>query len=376
VRPARARLTPLRLPLRAPLLTAHGRHTWRDGLLVRLEAETGEVGHGEALPLAGFGLEPLERAGEAMTAALRELLGREWPDLDAALDAVRSHTADAPCARAALDVALHDLFARAQACSVAALLCAARGTTPRAEVPVNALIAATSAEDAARHARQAVSRGFRALKLKVGMGSIDEDVRRASAVRAAAGPEVELRLDANGAWDETRALEALERLASFEPAFVEQPVPGDDLDALSRVRAAAPVRVAADESVRDETCARAILERKAADLLIVKPAALGGLRPARHIAEFTLAAGAGVVVTGMLDSALGTAAALHLAAALPDPLRAAGLAADALFETDLASLPRVAAGRRSVPEGAGLGVAPQPKRLARLARGPSQEMVG
>jgi o-succinylbenzoate synthase len=375
VKLSRALLTPLRLSLRAPVVTAHERHAWRDGLLVRLEAETGEVGHGEASPLAGFALESLDRASEAVTAGLQALLGRDWPDLDAALEAVRSHTVDAPSARAALDVALHDLFARAQDRSVAALLCAPGGAAARAEIPVNALIAATSAEDAARHARQATSRGFRALKLKVGLGDIDEDVRRATAVRAAVGPEVELRLDANGAWDEAEALEALERLAPLDPAFVEQPVPADDLGALARLREATPVPVAADESVRDEARARAILERKAADLLIVKPAALGGLQPAQRIAESALAAGVGVVVTGMLDSALGTAAALHLAAALPDPLRAAGLGGDALFETDLAPLPRVVAGRRGVPEGAGLGFAPRPKLLARLARGPARELV-
>jgi o-succinylbenzoate synthase len=364
----------VRLPLRRPVVTAHERHSWREGLLVRLEAETGEVGHGETLPLAGFGLECLERASEVVTAALQGLLGREWSDLDAALDAVRRHTEDAPSARAALDVALHDLFARADGRSVAALLCSRRGAAAREAVPVSALIAATRAEDAARHARQAVSRGFRALKLKAGLGDVEEDVRRAAAVRAAAGPAVELRLDANGAWDEAAALNALERLAPFEIAFVEQPLPAHDLDALARLCGAALVPIAADESVRDAAHARAIIERKAADLLIVKPAALGGLKPAQHIAECALAAGVGVVVTGMLDSAVGGAAALHLAAALPDPLRAAGLAADALFETDLASLPRVVAGRRGVPEGPGLGVAPRPKAVARLARGPAREL--
>jgi o-succinylbenzoate synthase len=374
VKVLRALLTPLRLPLRQPVVTAHERHAWRDGLLVRLETDTGEVGHGETLPLAGFELESLERASDVATAALQALLGRAWPDLGAALDAVRRHTEGAPSARAALDVAFHDLFARADDRSVAALLCARRGGNARGEIPVSALIAATRAEDAARHARQAVSRGFGALKLKVGLGDVEEDVRRTAAVRAAAGPEVELRLDANGAWDEAEALAALDRLAALEPAFVEQPVPAHDLGALGRVHEAAPVPVAADESVRDEAHAQAILERKAADLLIVKPAALGGLQPAQHIAERALAAGVGVVVTGMLDGALGTAAALHLAAALPDPLRAAGLAADALFETDLASLPRVVAGRRGVPEGPGLGVAPSPKRLARLARGPAREL--
>jgi o-succinylbenzoate synthase len=376
VKISRARLTPVRLPLRGPVVTAHARHVWRDGLLVRLEAATGEVGHGETLPLAGFALESLERAGEAVTAALQALLGRACSDLGAALDAVQCHTADAPSARAALDVALHDLFARAEDRSVAALLCAPRGAAARAEIPVNALIAAAEAEDAARHARQAVSRGFRALKLKLGSSDLEADVRRAGAVRAAAGPEVELRLDANGAWDEAGALEALERLAALEPAFVEQPVPAHDLGALARVRAAARIPIAADESVRDEARARAILAQEAADLLIVKPAALGGLRPAQRIAECALAAGVGVVVTGMLDGALGTAAALHLAAALPHPLRAAGLAADALFEADLAPLPRVVAGRRAVPEGAGLGIAPRPEVLARLARGPARELCG
>jgi o-succinylbenzoate synthase len=374
VKLSRALLTPLHLSLRAPVVTAHERHTSRDGLLVRLEAETGEVGYGEALPLAGFALESLERAGEATTAALRALLGREWCDLGAALEAIRPHTAAAPSARAGLDVALHDLFARAQGRSVAALLCAPSGAEAHGEIPVNALIAATNAEDAARHARQAVSRGFRALKLKVGWGDLDADVRRATAVREAAGPEVELRLDANGAWDEAGALEALERLAPLEPAFVEQPVPADDLGALARVCEAAPVPIAADESVRDERHARAILEHDAADLLIVKPAALGGLQPAQRIAACALAAGVGVVVTGMLDSALGTAAALQLAAALPAPLRAAGLGAGARFETDLAPLPGVIAGRRGVPEGAGLGVAPKPKLVARVASGPTREL--
>ncbi|HEY5657486.1 MAG TPA: o-succinylbenzoate synthase [Myxococcota bacterium] len=373
---ARALLTPLRLVLRRPVVTARERLDGRDGLLLCLEAETGEIGYGEALPLAGFGLEPLERATEAVTAAVRALLTQPWPDLAAALDSAERHTSAAPSARAALDVALHDVFARAQGRSIAALLSAQRGAEPHADVPVNALIAATDVETAARHARQAVSRGFRALKLKVGCGDVEADVRRAAAVRAAAGPDVELRLDANGAWDEATAVAALERLAPLDIAFVEQPVPADALDALVRVREASPIPIAADESVRDEARARTILERKAADLLVVKPAALGGLRPASRIAARAAAAGVGVVVTGLLDSAVGLAAALHLAAALPDPRRAAGLATDALFETDLAALPRIAAGRRGLPEGPGLGVVPKPKHLARLTREPAQELRG
>jgi o-succinylbenzoate synthase len=288
--------------------------------------------------------------------------------------ASNANTADAPSARAALDVALHDLFSRDAGTSIAASLCDARQCAPHDAVPVNALIAAEDAGAAARHARQAASRGFRALKLKVGAAALARDVARASAVRNAVGPELELRLDANGAWDEATARDALEQLAPLQIAFVEQPVAARDLDALARLRAASPVPIAADESVRDELRATAIVERKAADLLIVKPAAVGGLRPARRIAERALAAGLGVVATGLLDSGIGTAAALHFAASLPGPLRAAGLAADALLQEDLTTLPRVRAGERALPAGPGLGVTPRPKAIARLATGPTQEL--
>jgi len=373
LRIARATLTPIRIPLRRAVVTAHGEHTAREGLLVHLESETGLAGHGDAMPLAGFGLETLDAAGTSVATAVGALVGDEIPDLDAAIARVEHHTVGTPSARAALDVALHDLFARAADASLAAWLCRTGPRAPHRAIPVNALIVADDDAAAARHARQATSRGFRALKLKVGVGDPGRDVERAAAVRGAAGSEVELRLDANGAWDEATAHDVLERVAPLEIAFVEQPVAAGDLDALARLRAAAPVPIAADESVRDEERAQEIIERKAADVLIVKPAAVGGLRPAQRIAERALAAGLGVVVTGLLDSGLGTAAALHLAAALPGPLRAAGLATDGLLQEDPTTLPRVRAGERDVPAGPGLGVAPRPKSIARLATGPAQE---
>ncbi|MDH3521216.1 MAG: o-succinylbenzoate synthase [Myxococcales bacterium] len=373
MRIARATLTPFRIPLRRPLVTARGEQAAREGVLIGLEAENGATGWGESTPIAGFGLEPLAQTQRALAAGLEALLEAEVRDLDAALDRVAQCTPGAPSARAGLDFALHDLFARASDRSVAALLCADRAAQPHASVPVNALISAGDAATAVRHARQAVAHGFRVLKLKLGFDTPDRDVARATAVREAIGAAIELRLDANGAWDEATAQRTLAALAPLAPAFVEQPVAAGDLDALARVRAAASVPVAADESVRDEAQARALIARKAADCLIVKPAALGGLRPAQRIAACALGAGIDVVVTGLLDAAIGSAAALHFAASLPAPLRAAGLAGDALLAADLALLPRVHAGARALPEGPGLGVVPKPKAVARVATGPTQE---
>jgi len=367
-----ASVTPVELPLRAPLATAHGRLAARAGALVQLRTAEGVTGYGEALPIAGFGLESVADARDAAARAVDALVQHELPDLDAALALVERATRDAPSARAGLDFALHDLFARASERSVAALLCDPSGTTPHASVPVNALIHAEAAASAARHARQAIAHGFRALKLKLGAGEPDLDVARVAAVRDAVSRDIELRLDAGGAWDEATAREMLERLARFEPAYVEEPIAAPEPGALARLRAASPVPIAIDESAVDLDRVRALLEARAADVVIVKPAALGGLRPARRIAACARDAGVAVVVTGLIDGALGTAAALHLAASLPAPLRAAGLATDRLLRQDLAPLPRVSGGIRALPAGPGLGVVPEAKALRQLASGPAR----
>jgi L-alanine-DL-glutamate epimerase-like enolase superfamily enzyme len=106
----------------------------------------------------------------------------------------------------------------------------------------------------------------------------------------------------------------------------------------------------------------------------LKPAALGGLRASQRIAARAHAAGWGVVVTSSLDSAVGLAAALQLAAALPGPHLAAGLATGALLDQDLAKAPSPIDGALSVPDEPGIGVAPLRDCLARCALGSTEEI--
>jgi len=344
-------LVPFRLPLVSPLATAHGRVTVREGVVLSLVDADGHTGLGEAAPLPGFGLEGLARARAVLEAAARRLAGCEHADLDAALDAAGRATADAPAARAALDTALHDLAARRAGRSVAAALAAGLGRAPRERVAVAALVRAADPARAAAEAQRAVRAGHRALKLKL-PGAAD-DRERVAAVRAVCPPEVELRLDANGAWSEAQACAHLAALARFAPAFVEQPVAAGDPAVLARVRAASPVPVAADEALALPDGARRVLEAGAADLLVLKPAIVGGLRAALRIAAHAREAGVPVVVGGFLDAAVGTVAALALAAALPDA-RPAGL--DRVLARDLAPLPAPEDGARALPRGPGLGV--------------------
>jgi o-succinylbenzoate synthase len=339
---------------------------------VQLETDDGAVGRGEALPLPGFGLETPQAAHRCLQRCVRDLLGRELASDEALpelLDELTSLTQGAPSARGALDVALHELAACAAGTSLARWL--AGSDTAHALVPVCALVAGDQPSEAADGARRRLAQGFDTLKLKVGSAPFESDLQRVSAVREAVGSRTVLRLDANGAWSEREAAEHIWALARLDIALLEQPVPAEALDALVRLRAASPIALAADEAVLGEAQAHALLEAEAVDVLVLKPAALGGLAPARRIADRAARAGVGVVVTAFLDSALGRAAALHFAAALPGEPLPAGLATADLLALDLAPAERIDRGALRVPTEPGLGVQPQPAALGRVATGPT-----
>ena len=369
---ARAELTRVRFYLRTPIATARGRIGTREGTLLALTSESGLLGHGEALPLAGFGAESPDRTSETLSGLARALLGRELEDLDALLDLVEALAPEAPAARAAVDVALFDLAARAQGIGVAAWL--ALPEQPRARIEVSALVFGEQPEMAAREASAAVGEGYRTVKIKVGAHALELDEARVAAVRDAVGSETEIRLDANGGWKEREAEEAIACLAPYRIELLEQPVEARDLAGLARLSAGSAIPIAADEALAGGHAIDEIFARDAARVLVLKPAALGGLRASQRIAARARAAGWGVVVTSALDSAVGVAAALQLAAALPVPHLAAGLATGALLDQDLAKAPLPIHGALSVPDGPGIGVVPLRDCLARCALGSPEEI--
>ncbi|MDJ0868478.1 MAG: o-succinylbenzoate synthase [Myxococcota bacterium] len=374
MRIASARVTAFRLPLRAPLATAHGSLEHRDGWLLELVAEDGTRGFGEAAPLPGFGLESHAEAGRALEEGAFAVVGAALGDTPATLPEPRELP---PSARSAVDLALLDLAARRAALPLAHWL--ARGlaradghATARERVAVAALLASSNPEQAGQEARARVEEGFTTLKLKLAADDFERDHARVAAVRNAVGRGIRLRLDANGGWKEVDVPPRLRALAPLGIELIEQPVPAEEIDALARLRSAAPFPLAADESVRGEREAERLLAARAADVLVLKPAALGGLRPAARIAERARRAGRAVIVTSFLDSAVGVAGALHLAAALPEG-PAAGLATAALLRADLAAGPTPSAGTLALPRLPGLGVEP---RLAEgLARGATREIA-
>jgi O-succinylbenzoate synthase len=197
-------------------------------------------------------------------------------------------------------------------------------TPRRDEVPVNALVERSGFDADSL-------RTFRAVKVKVGTRG---DVDLVAQVREAVGPHVALRVDANGAWDVGTAVERISRLARYDLEFVEQPVAA--IDDLARVRARVAVPVAADECVRTVDDARRVRALGAADVIVLKQQPLGGVSAALMIAE---EARLPAVVSSMMETSVGIAAGVALAAALPELHFACGLATLAHLAGDVVRNP-------------------------------------
>ena len=372
----RTEIHPFRLALRSPFVTGGVSVRFRAGLLVSITAG-GHTGWGEASPLPGWSRNSLLQTETALRAAL-EVIGT---DAESAVAAVIASLEHAPHARAAVAGAWADLQARQAGTTLAAHLIESTGAgpsrstgagraetsgkgrsgpAPYEEVAVNALITADEPDDVGSEAQDAVKAGFRAVKLKVGRAEPATDVDRVRAARAGLGPEAELRLDANGAWDQATAVEVLGRVQDCDIAYCEEPVAG--IEAIAAVGLRSPIPVAVDESIRSESDAVRALDL-GVSTLIVKPQALGGPDVALAIAARTREAEASVVVTSFLDSAVGLAHALHVAAAVDaagSHRQAHGLATAELLAEDLAAPPPVAAGAMPLPSSSGLGVTPAP----------------
>jgi o-succinylbenzoate synthase len=364
--------TPYALRFRLPFQTALERLTVRRGFLVRAVDSQGRAGHGEAAPIAGFGMEPLAECGRALEAWARRLSGRSLaPQPPGRLPDALAHLAlltDAPAARHGMECALADLAAQAQGAPLHRWLLHALGAGSAGAVPagiaVNATLGALDPDAAAGRAAELAAQGYGTVKVKVGFGGAQADGARVRAVRDAA-PGMLVRVDANGAWTEAEALAWLRAHASLGLEYAEQPVPRGDVAALARLTAASPVPVAADESVLDSADAEALLAAQAAHILVLKPMALGGLLAALRVAQHALGRGVPVVLTSVLEGAFGRAAALHAAAAAqalsPRALPAMGLATGALLAEDLvAHPPDPVRGRLTVPQGPGLGLGQSP----------------
>lgn len=326
-----ARVERLVLPLRAPLRSAWGELHERELLLLHVRGADGAEGVGEAAPLEPYDGVSFEgcRAG----------LERAAVALEAGMGSAAAREAGTGPGMAAVDVALLDLRARRAGVPVWNLFADRALDT----VEVNATVGAEDRATAAAAANDARTAGFTCVKVKAGTG---DDPGRVAAVRAAVGPDMRIRLDANGAWSVREAITTLRVLGPAAIELCEEPVSG--LEAFRALRGQVAVPVAMDETAADPDAVRA----GAADAVCLKIARCGGISGLLAAAAEARAAGQEVYLASSLDGPVGIAAGLH-AAALVVPDRPSGLATLGLFADLEDPFPPVA-GRITVPRATGL----------------------
>ena len=326
-----------------PLQTSYGALERREIVVISLTGDDGVTGYGEAAPLEPYDGIAIERTQAALESYVPVLAAAQALNGAQLLDACR-RIDDLPQALAALDLALWDRAGKLAGKPVAALIT----DVPAREVPVNASLAALDRAGVAEQATAALTAGYRCIKLKVGIG---DDAGRVAAARAAAGPEVALRLDANGAWDVEQAVRTIDALAPAGLELVEEPVHG--LHRVREVRERVAVRVAIDETAAEHGA----LGAGVADAVCLKISRCGGIGALIAAATLVRASGAEPYVASTYDGPLGIAAGVHAAAALASrgAVPYCGLATLELF-ADAERALQVQKGHIDVPRGPGLGV--------------------
>lgn len=341
-----------RLPLRSEWASAGGGFSVREGWLLRLEGDDGRYGYGDCAPLTSSGTESPALAATALRRYGGQLLGIPLDDAIAALPAPFGD--QAPAARCAVECALLDLLAQAADRPLADYL---RGAAGGHEISVNAALGALLQANEYAILR-AHGEGFSVFKLKVGVAPVADEIARLRAVAALLPAGCLLRLDANGAWNESDAGRFVTACAGLPIEMLEEPLADPQPAALRRLQAKCAFALALDESLagRDP---QALLAAPPVRRLVIKPPRCGGLLPALTLARQAEAAGMHCVVTSSVDSACGVLAAAQFAAALGNGL-AHGLATSSWLAADTGVPAPIAGGRLTLPTRAGLGFAPFP----------------
>ncbi len=362
----RVEVIPIRVPNRIPVKLSTALLEHQDNVIVRLRAG-GLAGIGETEPLLGF-----EGCAESQATIVPLIRGRLAPvltgrspfDVERIVRDLEAAAPTSPYARAAVVDALWDLMAKAYGVPLYQLL----GGLYRDRIPVVWTIGIKDRVAMAEEARRAIGRGYRLLKVKIGSPRPADDFLNVEAIREAVGPDVGLRLDANGALTLDQALALVRDLSRFKLELVEQPLGMHDLDGMARLIELTGIPVMPDESLHSLESALALVTRKAASIFGMKLAKHGGIYGAQRVAAVAQAASLPISPGGQPATSVGSATAAHFYAATWNAtlggdfhVGPSGWLAGDVVKTPLA----VADGHASVPQGVGIGVELDEGKLGR-----------
>lgn len=336
-----------------------------DNILVRIEADGGAFGWGEAAEAPTMTGETVESMMAAVCQIAPALIGRPAEDIEGASAAMAGRMYGNSAAKAAIDIALHDLVGRATNRPAYALL----GGKRRGRIALLGVLSNGELAGDLRDAERKKADGFRAFKIKVGIGRPMADGERTRALCKLLGPELLLCSDANQGWSADDAVQYARAVAGSGLTFFEQPVLAHDIAGMARVAVAADCAIGADESIHSLDDIRRHYEHKAARGASLKTIKLGGMRGV--IAAGLLCEQLGMAVnvsckTG--ESSLACAAGLHLAAALPQIAWGLTLSHEGLADDVTARPLAIERGHIEMSDRPGLGIDVDEDRVRRYRR--------
>ncbi|MDD5864523.1 MAG: dipeptide epimerase [Firmicutes bacterium] len=306
------RLGRISVPLRTPFKTALRSVSSAEDVIVEIHTDCGAVGYGEAPPTGAItGDTTGAILGAIQDHIAKTILGRDVDEFEPLLQSVQKCIVGNSSAKAAVDMALWDLYGQLYKLPVYKLLGGGRK-----QIVTDITISVNDPDTMAADARKAVARGYDCLKMKVGVNP-ELDVARLAAVRDAVGKDIVIRIDANQAWTPKQAVKLLNRMQEqgLDIELVEQPVAAHDFAGLKYVTERSYVPVLADEAVFSPENAMTILQMGAADLINIKLMKCGGIYNALKIASAAQVFGVECMIGCMLEAKISVNAAVHLACA-------------------------------------------------------------
>ncbi len=328
-----------------PMVTSRCVIAERTGYVIRIVSDNGLCGFGEAAPLDGFSRESFEETGNCLTSIVKELNGLSIPaSLEAVSQLVDSIVPQAfPGVRFAVEAALCDLAAKDAGKPLCEWLC----SKPKPEIPVNFLLS-RPVDNWAGMRRHMIDSGYPAVKIKVADKPIEDDIEFVKQVRKELGDDIIFRLDANRGWSFEQAKTALIGMKDLNIEYIEEPLYDFNPEMLVKLKRKTGVAVALDETLVEQDKVEPLIEGGACDVIILKPTLLGGIAKTFQLIRLAVLYNRKVVITSTLETEIGIAALLHLAASVEAELLACGLDTLRLFCDAETSLYRVIDGKIKV----------------------------
>jgi L-Ala-D/L-Glu epimerase len=340
-------------PLKKPFKTALRQTSISESIIVKIHTDDGLMGFGSAPPTAVITGDTMGSIKSAVVDFISPvILGMDIEEFEPLMKRLHSSIYRNTSAKAAVDMALYDLYGKHFKIPLYKLFGGARK-----EIISDITISVNSPEEMAEDALDYIRSGYTTLKTKVGLDS-RLDIIRVKKIREAVGSEIKLRLDANQGWNAKEAIRTIRKLEDMgmDIELVEQPVKAHDIEGLKFITDHVDTPIMADEALFSPEDAFKILKLRAADILNIKLMKCGGLHNALKINAMAESCGVECMLGSMIESKIGITAAAHLACGKLNITRVDLDAVDLMAEDPIDGGVKVTGSRHEIPESYGLGI--------------------